>query len=734
MKNIAVFASGEGTNLQALIDAVKRKSLDGRIVLVVSSKDGAGALTRARDAGIPAIVADPNDPAAPPDYDSRLRDLCLQYGADLICLAGFMLKLGPEMLKTFKDRILNVHPSLLPAFGGKGFYGRRVHEAVLASGARVSGATVHVLNEEYDRGPIITQQAVNVFSDDTPGTLAARVSAAEHALYPKAADLFCRGLVKIEGGRAVILRPDAREPGRVKRALISVSDKTGVVNFAGELFKHGVEIVSTSGTYKLLKEAGIPVRPLEALTGFPEMLDGRVKTLHPMVHGGILYKRDDPAHAEAVFRYGIEPIDLIAVNLYPFEETAKQSAPWSEELIENIDIGGVALLRAAAKNYRDVVVISGPGDYRGVIKALAENNGSLPTELRKELAVRAFEHTGLYDTGIFRELAGEKIYLHAGPAAQSAIEFTELFEAKLNKINGLRYGENPHQSSALYSRNRKLPFTQLQGKELSYNNILDAYGAWQAVQEFEKPAAVIFKHVTPCGIGTGADLTKAFERAWATDPLSAFGGIIAVNRKLDPEIAGFLAKKFVEVICAPDYEPAALEFLSKKTNLRLLQWSGFPKDNLVFKSVGNEVLVSEDDKLLLGDKWEVATIKKPGPEEEEALKFAWTAVKYVRSNAIVLSSSGQTVGIGAGQMSRVDAVHIAKYKYREFLKTNQKPETLVLASDAFFPFPDGIESAAEAGVTAIIQPGGSVKDKEVIAAADRLGLAMVMTGVRHFRH
>ncbi|MFA6433818.1 MAG: bifunctional phosphoribosylaminoimidazolecarboxamide formyltransferase/IMP cyclohydrolase [Elusimicrobiales bacterium] len=734
MKKIVVFASGAGTNLQALIDAVKMKSLDGRIVLVISSKAGAGALKRAGEEAIPAIVAGPEDFRTAQEYDSRLRDLCLQHGADLVCLAGFMLKLGPEMLGAFKDRILNVHPALLPAFGGKGFYGMKVHEAVLASGARLSGATVHLVNEEYDRGPIVMQQAVPVFFDDTPSSLAARVSAAEHMLYPKAADLFCRGLVKIEGGRVVISGPGPAEPGRVRRALISVSDKTGVVNFAEELFKHGVEIVSTSGTYKLLKEAGVPVRALETLTGFPEMLDGRVKTLHPMVHGGILFKRNDPAHAAAAFRYGIEPIDLVAVNLYPFEETAKKSAPWSEELIENIDIGGVALLRAAAKNYKDVAVVSGPRDYQGVIKAMSENDGRLPRELKQELAVRAFEHTGLYDTGIFRELAGEKGTPRAVPMLRTALEFSELFESRLNKINELRYGENPHQSCALYSHNKKLPFSQLQGKALSYNNILDAYGTWQAVQDFEQPAAVIFKHVTPCGIGTGEDPLEAFQRAWATDPLSAFGGIVAVNRTLDIKIAEFLAKKFVEVVCAPDYAPGALEILAKKTNLRLLKWENFPKDNLVFKSVGDEVLVSSDDKLLLGDKWDVPTAKKPSREEEEALKFAWTAVKYVRSNAIVLAGRAQTVGIGAGQMSRVDAVHMAKYKFGEFLKTNPKPGILVLASDAFFPFPDAVESAAETGVTAVIQPGGSIKDPEVVAAADKLGLAMVMTGVRHFRH
>jgi phosphoribosylaminoimidazolecarboxamide formyltransferase/IMP cyclohydrolase len=734
MKNIVVFASGEGTNLQALIDASKRKSLAGRVVLVVSSRPDAGALKRARAEDIPAVAAGPKDFGSPQNYDVRLRDLCIEYEADLVCLAGFMLKLGPEMLKAFSGRILNVHPALLPAFGGRGFYGMKVHEAVLAAGVRVSGATVHLLNGEYDSGPIILQQAVGVFPDDTPASLAARVSAAEHVVYPRAADLFCRGLVEIRGEKAVLLKPEAAERGRVRRALISVSDKTGVVNFAEELLKFGVEVVSTSGTYKMLKEAGVPVRALETLTGFPEMLDGRVKTLHPMVHGGILYKRDDPAHAEALFRYGIEPIDLVAVNLYPFAETARKAAPWSEELIENIDIGGVALLRAAAKNYKDVAVLTSPLDYQGVIKAMAADNGRVPLELKKELAVKAFEHTGLYDTAIFRELAGDMKQAPPAPALRPDKEFAELFEAKLNKINELRYGENPHQSCALYSRNTRLPFTQLRGKELSYNNILDAYGAYQAVQEFSRPAAVIFKHVTPCGAGTGAGLKEAFERAWSTDPLSAFGGIIAVNRPLEGEIAAFLAKKFIEVVCAPDFDSQALEIFSKKTNLRLLKWAGFPKDHMVFKSVGHELLISEDDSLLLGDKWDVPTAKKPSKKEEEALKFAWTVVKYVRSNAIVLAGSEWTVGIGAGQMSRVDAVHMAKYKYGEYLKTNTKPELLVLASDAFFPFPDGLESAVETGVSAVIQPGGSVKDKEVIAAADKLGIAMVMTGVRHFRH
>ncbi len=722
MKNIVVFASGEGTNLQTLIDSVNAGSIKGRIALVISSKNNAGALKRARQANIPCETANPKDFPTPEKYDEHLTTLCQQHKADLLCLAGFMLKLGHKLLSTYENRIINVHPALLPAYGGKGYYGMKVHEAVLAAGAKLSGATIHYVTEVYDSGPIIMQQTVPVFADDTPETLAKRVGAVEHALYPKAAALYCEDRLQLKG-RMVHILPPATDK-KIKRALISLSDKTGAVDFARELAAAGIEIVSTSGTYKLLKDTGLPVRPLETLTGFPEMLDGRVKTLHPMVHGGILFKREDAAHTEAVLKFGIEPIDMVVVNLYPFEETAKKAAAWSEELIENIDIGGVALLRAAAKNYKSVAVISSPADYAPVLAALKEHSGALPIELLKELAVKAFRHTGAYDTAICKELAG--------PAAGG--KFPARLETGLNKIYDLRYGENPHQAGALYSRGEKLPFTQLQGKELSFNNILDAYGSYQTVINFKKPAAVIFKHVTPSGCGAGDDIMQAFERAWNGDPLSAFGGIIALNRPLDGKIAGFLAKKFVEVICAPAFDAAALEIFAKKTNLRLLRWDAAIGANLLFRSVGGEVLVCDDDTGLLGDKWEVPTRRKPSEEEEEALRFAWTAAKYVRSNAIVLADEHQTVGIGAGQMSRVDSVFMAGHKYAAFLKDNPRPRTMVMASDAFFPFPDALEEGVKLGATAIIQPGGSVKDKEVIAAADALGVAMVLTGMRHFRH
>ncbi|MBI4657101.1 MAG: bifunctional phosphoribosylaminoimidazolecarboxamide formyltransferase/IMP cyclohydrolase [Elusimicrobia bacterium] len=746
MKNITVFVSGEGTNLQALIDAVKTGQIRGKIGLVVSSKKDAGALKRAEKESIPNFVVSAKDFETPEKHDEYLVQLCEKHKTDLVCLAGYMLKLGHQMLKTYHNRIMNIHPALLPCFGGKGMYGIKVHETVIKSGVKLSGCTVHFVDEEYDSGPIILQHTVCVFQDDTPETLAKRISPQEHILYPRAVSLFCEDRLELTENRVKILPKKLEENKKIKRALISVSNKTGIVEFAKELVKNGVELISTSGTYKLLKESGMPVRLLEEITNFPEILSGRVKTLHPAVHAGILFKRQDAKHREEVIKFGIESIDMVVVNLYPFGETAKKSAPWSEELIENIDIGGVALLRAAAKNYEDVVVIAQPSDYGKILAEMRTNNGNLSIESRKELSIKAFEHTAGYDSAIFKTLAVGAVPAGNGgaqdtnppfvPLLQRGKEgdFTQTLEIKLNKISDLRYGENPHQKSALYSKNDRLPFKQLQGKELSYNNILDAYGAHQAVLEFEKPACVIFKHVTPCGVGTGDDVIEAFERAWNTDPLSAFGGIIAVNRKFDFKIAEFLGKKFLEVICAPDFDEKALELLSKKQNLRALKWVSFPKDTFILKSVGDEALAVEDDKILLTDKWEIPTVKKPSGDEEDGLRFAWTAAKYVRSNAIVFADKNRTVGIGAGQMSRVDSVFMAAHKYRQFLKNNPKPQILVMASDAFFPFPDAIEEAAKAGITAVIQPGGSVNDQEAIKAADKLGLSMVLTGIRHFRH
>ncbi len=735
MTKIAVFASGEGTNLQALIDACRQNRIRGEIVLVVSNNADAGALRRAQRAGIATLVSDPKTFQSPEEYNAHLAHECNQRGVELICLAGFMLLVKEPLLKAFPWRIMNIHPALLPAFGGKGMYGRHVHEAVVKSGVRVSGCTVHFIDRDYDKGWAISQATVPVLPSDTPETLAARVRAQEHWIYPKAVGLYCEGRLKADDNGMTILPSHLDKSSRIKRALLSVSDKTGIVEFARGLVDMGVEIVSTSGTAKTLQEAGIPIRSLDSVTGFPEILAGRVKTLHPNIHGAILLRRKDPAQAREAELFGIEPIDLVAVNLYPFAQTvARASSPYNLDVIEQIDIGGVALIRAAAKNFEDVAVLVQPSDYARTLKEMETSQGQLALETRRKLALSAFQHTASYDTMISQSWGGSRT-----PEAESlpAEKFPDKMTVKLTKVQDLRYGENPHQKAALYAWGDKgeAKFSQLHGKELSYNNLLDAAGTWDCVNEFQTHACVIFKHVTPSGIGTGATLLEAFERAWTCDPLSAFGGVLAFNKPMTKDIAELLAKRFVEVITAPGYEPEALELMKKKPNVRLLVRHDPPGQTLMLRSLGEEVLVTEPDRLTFGPDWKVVTKRQPTKAEEDALRFAWISCKHVKSNAIVLAGPGATVGIGAGQMSRVDSAHMAGVKYKEYLRVGgQAPSALVAASDAFFPFRDGLDAVASLGVSAIIQPGGSIKDAEVIAAADEHGLAMVLTGMRHFRH
>jgi phosphoribosylaminoimidazolecarboxamide formyltransferase/IMP cyclohydrolase len=729
MEKIAVFASGEGTNLQVLLDACADGRVRGAVALVVSNKPGVGALKRAERAGVETLVSSPAEHATPEEYNAFLAHECKKRGVDLICLAGFMLKVKAPLLLAFPGRIMNVHPALLPAFGGRGMYGMKVHEAVLAAGVKVTGPTVHIVDEDYDHGPIVLQSSVPVLAGDTPAALAARVRAQEHWIYPKAVALFCAGRLKIENGRAEILPSVLDASPRVRRALISVSDKAGVVEFARGLHDLGVEIVSTSGTARTLAEAGVPIRALDTMTGFPEILDGRVKTLHPHVHGAILLRRKDPKQAREADLFGIEPIDLVVVNLYPFAKTvAAAPSAYDQNVIEQIDIGGVALIRAAAKNFEDVAVLTSPADYGATLAELAASQGRLADATRKKLALSAFRHTADYDGMIAKAWQGQNT-----PIASTSA-FPPILNAVLTKVQDLRYGENPHQKAALYANEAGMSFTQLHGKELSYNNLLDASGTWDAVNDFEAPTAVVFKHVTPAGIGSGQTIEMAFDRAWACDPLSAFGGVLAFNRPVTRTIAETLSKRFVEVLVAPGYDPEALELLKKKPNVRLLVRTKPPTKALQFRSIGDEILVTEPDRAVAGPDWRVVSKRAPRPAEEEAMRFAWTAAKHVKSNAIVLAGPEQTVGIGAGQMSRVDSVHMSGVKLKLWLRDNEGPKALVLASDAFFPFRDGIDAAATLGISAIISPGGSVKDAEVIAAADEHELAMVFTGMRHFRH
>ena len=506
----------------------------------------------------------------------------------------------------------------------------------------------------------------------------------------------------------------------LQRVLISVTDKTGIVEFARELSAIGAEIVSTGGTARLIRESGVPVQDVSEATGFPEMLDGRLKTLHPKIAGGILAIRSRADHMRALAEQEIAPIDMIVVNLYRFEEVAAREGARLEEIVENIDIGGPTMIRAAAKNYQDVAVVVSPGDYAAIVEELRAGAGALSLETKWRLAKKAFRTTADYDAAIGARLERQ----------DSASSLPLDLNLRAAKLMDLRYGENPHQAAALYgARGRGIAGAeQLHGNELSYNNLVDLDAAWQLVGEFERPAAVIVKHTNPCGCAERDSPAEAYRKAFECDPVSAYGGVIGLNRTLDEETAREIAKTFIEAIAAPDYAPEALAVLRTKKNLRLMRVTP-GGDPLVVKSIsGGYLAQTADDAKLDRAGAVVKTRRAPTEDEWAALEFAWKVAKHVKSNAIVYARAGQAVGVGAGQMSRVDSVKIGA------MKAVLPLAGTVVASDAFFPFPDGLEEAVKQGATAFIQPGGSVRDEEVIAAADRLGAAMVFTGVRHFRH
>jgi phosphoribosylaminoimidazolecarboxamide formyltransferase/IMP cyclohydrolase len=516
---------------------------------------------------------------------------------------------------------------------------------------------------------------------------------------------------------------------RIQRAILSVTDKTGLVDFARKLAALGIELISTGGTAKLLRDSKVDVKDISDLTGFPEMLDGRVKTLHPKVHGGILHRREDPRHVAAVEEHGIAAIDMVVVNLYAFEKTAAKPGVGFEELIENIDIGGPSMIRSAAKNFRDVAVVTSPGDYDSIADELSRFDGGLSAETKWRLAQKGFATTAAYDSAIASTL--ERISADTFQLQPESGAFPSTLRLSFHKKLDLRYGENPHQKAAMYSDGSDggvANARQLQGKELSYNNIVDLQAAWDLAQEFEEPVCAIIKHTNPCGTATGKTLAEAYKRALECDPVSAFGGVIGVNRTIDGEAAEEMHKLFLEVIAAPGFEEAAKAKFATKKNLRLVQVNPAPEKR-VLKNISGGILVQDADVRPLQDAdLKVVTKRPPTAEETRTLLFAWKVCKHVKSNAIVYAREGQTVGVGAGQMSRVDSAKIGA------MKAQLPLQGTVAASDAFFPFPDGVEEIAKAGATAIIQPGGSQRDPEVIAAADRLGLAMLFTGVRHFRH
>jgi phosphoribosylaminoimidazolecarboxamide formyltransferase / IMP cyclohydrolase len=528
---------------------------------------------------------------------------------------------------------------------------------------------------------------------------------------------------------------------RIRRALISVSDKTGIVEFARELKKFGVEIISTGGTARTLRAAGIQVTDVSEITGFPEMMDGRVKTLHPKIHGALLGVRDNPDHTAAMKQNGIEPIDMVVINLYPFEQTIAREGVTLEQAIEQIDIGGPAMIRSAAKNYRHVACIVDPDNYNSILAELSHHNGAIALDTREQLAILAFAKTAAYDNAIFA-------FLRSGRVFDGEIEtdadlghllssLDETIQFSLLKMSDLRYGENPHQRAALYFLTKPTGDEAgvalaelLSGKEMSFNNYADADAAWQLVCEFDQVACAIIKHTNPAGVALGAHPEEAYRRALACDPISAFGGIVAFNRKLNESAANALIEIFTEVIIASDFDEAALELLKSKKNLRVLR-TGEPKpvEGLEYKQISGGMLVqSRDTHRLKRENLRVVTKRAPTEQEIEDLLFAWKVCKHTKSNAIVYARDKQTVGVGAGQMSRVDSVKIGA------MRAQLPIEGSVIASDAFFPFRDGIDEAAKHSITAVIQPGGSVRDQEVIDAANEHNLAMVFTGVRHFKH
>ncbi|MFD2211867.1 bifunctional phosphoribosylaminoimidazolecarboxamide formyltransferase/IMP cyclohydrolase [Virgibacillus halophilus] len=508
-----------------------------------------------------------------------------------------------------------------------------------------------------------------------------------------------------------------------KRALISVSDKRGIVEFASGLQKLGFEIISTGGTLAALQQAGVEATGVETVTGFPEILDGRVKTLHPLIHGGILNKRNDELQQQQLRENNIEQIDIVAVNLYPFKETVSKENASHEEIIENIDIGGPSMLRAAAKNYQDVLVIVNPEDYENVLDRLA--SGQATEAFRQRLAAKVFQHTAQYDALIAQYFSDKTDQAYPQ-------DFTVTYE----KVQDLRYGENPHQTAAFYQTPLAVPMSlaaaeQWHGKELSYNNIQDANACLEMLAEFSEPAAVAVKHMNPCGIGAGTDIEEAFGKAYAADPISIFGGIVAVNREVTTKLAGKLSSIFLEIVIAPAYSSEAKEILTKKKNIRLLTlaMNGASTALMKLTSVKGGLLVqSSDSKVLHAADFSYPTKRKPTDTEMQDLLFAEKACKHVKSNAIVVAKNQQTLGVGAGQMNRVGAALIA------LEQAGKKSQTAVMASDAFFPMPDTVEAAAKAGIAAIIQPGGSKRDQDSVAVCDEHGIAMVYTNTRHFKH
>jgi phosphoribosylaminoimidazolecarboxamide formyltransferase / IMP cyclohydrolase len=711
---IGVLVSGQGTNLQALLDAGLP------VVAVASNRGGAPALERASCATAAFELADFPDRAA---RDEAMADWLEEQGVRLVVLAGYMHLLTPGFLDRFPDAVVNVHPSLLPAFPGA-----HAVEEQLAAGVAESGATVHLVDEGVDSGPVLAQERIPVLAGDTPETLHGRIKSVEHRLLPDVVrELLGSPAVRRRAERAAEAGSHGRErpaSGGSRRALISTWDKSGLDSFARGLVALGWRLVASGNTAAALEAIGLPVERVEDVTASPEMLGGRVKTLHPRVHAGILARRDEADDLATLEEHGIEPFDLVCVNLYPFEEVTARRGVTEEQAVETIDVGGPSMLRGAAKNFAHCAPVCRPEQYHEVLEEL-RTSGELSLETRRRLAAEAFAHTAAYEAAIATWFNARE-------------EFPDSLVVSLDKVLDLAYGENPHQRAAYYAergvrRHLLSRVEQLHGKELSFNNLNDFSAARSLAREFALPACVIVKHANPCGVAVGTTAEEAYDKALASDPTSAYGGVVVLNREVEAPLGEKLTEQFVEVLFAPGYTEDALDALRRKKNIRILldgeRRAGAPERS--YKRVIGGMLVQDSDaEIEERDNWELVTGELDEPQWGD-LVFAWRVCKHVASNAIVLVKDLRTIGIGAGQMSRVDAVRIAVEKAAEF---GHDVRGSALASDAFFPFPDGPQIALDAGTTSIVQPGGSRRDEDVIAAVAQAGAAMAFTGRRHFRH
>jgi phosphoribosylaminoimidazolecarboxamide formyltransferase / IMP cyclohydrolase len=737
---IAVGVSGAGSNLQALQAAAVRGELGGTIVLVFADRDCA-ALGWAREQGIDTALVPGGD-------DATLADVLAGAWPDVVVLAGYMRIVGSAVLSVFAGRIVNTHPSLLPAFPGA----RAVQDS-LDHGVTVTGCTVHLVDETLDGGPIVAQDVVPIRQGDVAAVVHDRIRAVEHRLLPRVVALLLADAVSVgPDGRTVTIdleRADARVPVP-RRALLSVSDKTGLVELGRGLVDRGFELVSTGGTAAALRESGLPVTDVAAVTGTREMLGGRVKTLHPRIHAGLLADRRRPDHRRQLLGGAIAPFELVVVNLYPFAAALERPGISVDELIEEIDIGGPSMVRAAAKNHASVTIVTSPARYDDVIAAL-DRDGMVDEVMRRSLAMEAFAHTAAYDARITAELPARLVA--AGLLPTPADPYPPTLAITLEKVESLRYGENPHQPAARYRRPGttlgdglfSMDRPPLQGKSLSYNNVLDAAAASTLARAMCDPAVVIVKHTNPCGAAERDTLMAAWAAALEADPVSAFGGVVAITGVVDAELATALTAIFLEIVVARDYTPEALDILATKPNLRVLldPVLGTPSvataaDGVsptgAIRTAGGAVLVTAPD--VIGDdpaSWSCATRRAPTPAEVADLDLAWRLVRGVTSNAVVLVRDRRLVGMGSGQTSRVDAARQAVAKAHAMLG-DESTRGAVCASDAFYPFPDAIEACLQAGITAFVQPGGSMRDGDAVAVVDAADGAMLMTGTRHFRH